>query len=106
MSDAQPATGSADPVTPLFQPLHYDDSSSLALTAAQVGVDANNHEAVENWLDEPIQTRRSVFETVRAYHVGVIRGEMYNLISQVEGVIKSLDDRLLQQQQDLFLADF
>ena len=102
MSDAQPATGSAEPATPLFQPLHYDDSSSLALTAAQVGVDPNNREALESWLDERIETRRSVFETVRAYHVGVIRGELYNLISQVEGVIKSLDDRLLQQQQDLF----
>ena len=99
MSDA--AAGSADPVTPLFQPLHYDDASSVALTAAQTGVDVNNKEALENWLDEPVGTRRAVLETVRAYHVGVIRGEMYNLIAQVEGVIKSLDDRLLQQQQDL-----
>ena len=90
MPETAPAapSSSTTPQTSLFQPLQYDSDAATQLTAAECGVNPNDPEKVKEWLATPIQTRKDVMDTIRGYHVGVIRGEMYNLVSQVENVIK------------------
>ena len=104
MPETAPAapSSSTTPQTSLFQPLQYDSDAATQLTAAECGVNPNDPEKVREWLATPIQTRQDVMDTIRGYHVGVIRGEMYNLVSQIGNVIKALDDRMLKQQEDLF----
>ena len=100
-AEASSATPPPAATTRLFQPVPFDDEASVALTAAESGVNANDPGAVQQWLDAPVTTRRDVFQTVRAYHTSVIRNEMYNLVTQVESVIRNLDDRIIRQQADL-----
>ena len=85
----------------LFQPVALGATAALSVTAAHAGVDVNDAQALQQWLDEPVGSRRQALDTVRHYHTGVIRTEMYNLITQAESVVKRLDDRLLRQQDNL-----
>ena len=94
------ATTPATPPT-LFQPVPLATEAAFQMTAAQAGVDINNSEQIRHWMQQPVTTRQEVLETMRNYHVGVIRPEIYHLISQVETVIASIDDRLIKTQDSL-----
>ena len=95
-SDPQ-ATTPATPPT-LFQPVPLATEAAFQMTAAQAGVDINSPEQMRTWMQQPVTTRQQVLETMRNYHVGVIHPEIYHLISQVETVIASIDDRLVRTQ--------
>ncbi|CAE7422961.1 Kidins220 [Symbiodinium sp. CCMP2592] len=85
----------------LFQPMPMQESTAYSLAAAQLGVDINDPAAVQSWLSGTVSTRAEVLQTVRAYHHGVIRPELFHYISQVENVVKTLDDRIAQNQEGL-----
>ena len=95
-----PATGSAQ-TQPLLQPFEVDQNTSIELTAIQQGVNIQDKAQMDQWLQAPITTRQQVLETVRAYHTGVIRTEMQQLVMQVESVVKGLNDRILRQRDHL-----
>ena len=98
-----PATGSAQ-TQPLLQPFEVDQNTSIELielTAIQQGVNIQDKAQMDQWLQAPITTRQQVLETVRAYHTGVIRTEMQQLVMQVESVVKGLNDRILRQHDHL-----
>ena len=100
--DAEPSRqATPQPATSLFQPIPVEGQAAFSMTAAQAGVDINDHTAVRNYMSEKVTTRQQVLETIRNYHVGVIRPEVYHLISQVELVIAGLDDRLVKTQDNL-----
>ena len=100
--DQPEASASATPqqdVGLLFQPINLDMNAALTVTAAHAGVDIDNPQALQPWLDEPVGSRRQV---LRHDHAEAIqRTETYHLITQVESVVKRLDDRLLRQQENL-----
>ena len=82
-------------------PFDVDQPTSYELTAIQAGVDARDPAQMQTWLQGPITTRQEVLETVRAYHTGVIRTEIQQMVTQVETVVKGLNDRLLRQHDHL-----
>ena len=71
----------------LFHATNLDTNTALTVTAAHAGIDVNNPQALQQWLDELVGSRRQALDSVRLYHTGVIRTEMYNLITQVEPVV-------------------
>ena len=85
----------------LIQPFDVDQPTSYELTAIQAGVDARDQAQMQAWLQGPITTRQEVLETVRAYHTGVIRTEIQQMVMQVETVVKGLNDRILRQHDHL-----
>ena len=85
----------------LIQPFDIDQPTSYDLTAMQAGVDARDPQQMETWLQGPTTTRQEMLEAVRAYHTGVIRTEMRQMVMQVETVVQSLNDRLLRQHDHL-----
>ena len=85
--------------TPLFQPIPVERDASFTMAAAQAGVDINSEADVQAYLATPLTTRAQVLDTIRQYHVGVIRPE--DLISQVEQVAAKLDDRILKTQDNM-----
>ena len=97
---AQPQPADAN-TTPLIQPLDIDAQAAVSLAAAQAGINSNDPAAITAWLGESITTRKQVMETIRAYHTGVIRSEISNIVLQVEGVVRQLDNRLLLQHDHL-----
>ncbi|CAE7238772.1 rnhA [Symbiodinium sp. CCMP2456] len=70
----------------LFQPFPVDEPTTYSLTA---------------WLSGTVNTRSDVLKTIRAYHHGVIRLELFHYITQVENVVKTLDDRIATNQENL-----
>ena len=85
----------------LFQPFPVDEETTYSLTAAQMGVNINNPAEVQAWLSGAVTTRGDVLKTIRAYHHGVLRPELLNYVAQVEGVVKTLDDRIAMNQENL-----
>eukprot|EP00439_Symbiodinium_sp_Y106_P027358 s3377_g3.t1 len=83
MEEPQPPLPSMG-ATPLFQPIPVERDASFTMAAAQVGVDINSDADLQAYLATPLTTRAQVLDTIRHYHVGVIRPEVFNLISQVE----------------------
>ena len=74
---------------------------SGAFKAAQAaGLTPTGSTAAQEYYKGQVATREDVFRIVGAYHVGVIRPELYNLVVQVESVVKNLGDRMLRLQQD------
>ncbi|OLP92479.1 hypothetical protein AK812_SmicGene25715 [Symbiodinium microadriaticum] len=100
MARPEPASGSNDALR-LFNPFNIDSAVATTLTAAEAGVDANDPQAVQAYLSGAVTTRKDVFDIVRNYHTGVIRSELYNLITQMECVVKNLDDRILRNTTEL-----
>ena len=95
------STPTQSPEQSLFQPVTVDADLAYSMTAAQSGVDINNPNKIQQWLQQPVPTRAEVLQTVRAYHIGVIRPELYNFVAQIEAVISALDDRVLRQNVNL-----
>ena len=100
MEEPQPPLPSMG-ATPLFQPIPVERDASFTMAAAQVGVDINSDADLQAYLATPLTTRAQVLDTIRHYHVGVIRPEVFNLISQVEQVVAKLDDRILKTQDSM-----
>ncbi|OLP96831.1 hypothetical protein AK812_SmicGene20888 [Symbiodinium microadriaticum] len=75
--------------------------AAYQVTTGQRDVDINDRTQMEQYMSTPLTTRAQVLETIRDYHVSVMRPEMYNLVTQMESVLASLDDRLLRQQDSL-----
>ena len=80
----------------LFQPMPMQEQTAYSLAAAQLGVDINDPAAVQAWHTGSVTTRADVLQTVRVYR----HGEKH-YISQVENVVKALDDRIAQNQEGL-----
>ena len=85
---------------PLLQGFEIEAAAAYELTAIQAGVDVQNQEQYQQWAQGPITTRQ-VLDTIRAYHTGVIRTEMRQLVFQIEGVVKKLNDAILRQHDNL-----
>ena len=86
----------------LFQPIVIQEEAAAALTAASAAeIDPQDAQAVKQYFSQAVASKEEVFQIVRGYHLGVIRPELYNLVVQVESVVKGLDDRLLRQQRDI-----
>ena len=85
----------------LFQPVPIASEAAYTMTAAQAGVDINDTGAVQTYMQGPVTTRRQVLDTIRDYHVAVIRPEVFHLVAQIEGVISQLDDRMLRMQDNM-----
>ncbi|OLQ08497.1 hypothetical protein AK812_SmicGene7976 [Symbiodinium microadriaticum] len=100
MAQPEPASGSNESLR-LFNPFNIDREVATTLTAAEAGVEANDPQAVQAYLGAAVTTRKDVFDIVRNYHTGVIRSELYNLITQMECVVKNLDDRILRNTTEL-----
>ena len=63
--------------------------------------DINDANAVQAWLSGTVTTCADVLKTIRAYHDGVIRPELFHYINQVEKVVATLDDRIAIHQENL-----
>ena len=85
----------------LFQPLPVPTEASFSITAAHAGLDINDGSALQAWLQAPVTTRQDVLQTLRNYHVAVIRPEVDHMIAQVENIIGKLDARMLRLQDDM-----
>ena len=85
----------------LFQPMPIETDVAYQMTAAQRGVDINDVGAMQAYMATPLLTRSEVLQTIRDYHIGVLRPEIFNLITQVENVIGKLDDKILKTQESL-----
>ena len=85
----------------LFQPLVHGSETAVQLTAAQMGIDMNDQQAVQQWLKTPVPDRQSVLETMQAYHGAVIRPELYQMVAQIEEAFKHLDDQIFQCSQEV-----
>ena len=105
--DAVVEEGVRDPPTErrtpssLFQPMPIETDIAYQMTAAQRGVDINDVGAMQAYMATPLPTRNEVLQTIRDYHLGVLRPEIFNLITQVENVIGKLDDKILKTQESL-----
>ena len=85
----------------LFQPVPVSEQVAFQMTAAQAGCDMNNAAEVQNYMDTPVQTRGDVLRTLREYHIGVLRPELYHFVTQMESVVAKIDDRLTHTQENL-----
>ena len=85
----------------LLLPFTIDDSTAVGLTASDLGVDINDHTAVQAWLGQPVQSKQQVYNLVRGYHRHVIRPEYYNLVVQLEQSLKGVEDEVFQTKQEL-----
>jgi len=95
------STASASDNPPLLNPMPIEEEAAYATTASHQGIDMNDKTAVQLWMEEPIRTRQEVLRTIRAYHVGVIRAELYNIVAQVEQAITRVHDQVLRLQGNL-----
>ena len=85
----------------LLLPFTIDDSTAVGLTASDLGMDINDHTAVQAWLGQPVQSNQQVYNLVRAYHRHVIRPEYYKLVVQLEQSVKGVEDEVFQTKQEL-----
>ena len=93
------ASSSAGPS--LLQPFSYQDEAAIQVTAGALGVDINNHNALEQWKASPVQSKEEVFQMMRAYHEKVVRPEYFSLICQVEASLKNLNDQIFKTKKEL-----
>ena len=95
--EMEPATASPG----LLQPFSLQDQAALATTLGAIGVNINQPQEIENWLDRAPATNREIFGLVRAYHEQVIRPEYYTLVCQLETGLKSISDNVFKMRQEL-----
>ena len=92
----------AEITTPsLLQPFSLQNDAALEVTVAALGINPQDHNAVKNWLDQPVKSNREMFATMRAYHEQVIRPECYALIVQLETGLKTLNSNIFQVRKEL-----
>ncbi|CAE7601817.1 unnamed protein product [Symbiodinium sp. CCMP2592] len=98
-----PAASSDEPA--LVAPTVMEAEVAMQTTTGHFGIDVNDHNAVSQFLQRPVQTAEDVLRLVHGYHLKVIRPETFGMILQVEAAIKSMNDRLFTTTQELkFLA--
>ena len=93
----QAASGSGN----LIQPLGVEKDAAYSITASQMGVNVQDPSSYSSWMQQRVSTRQEVLDTIRAYHTTVIRSEIQNVVLQVEGIIKQLDDKVLRTHDNL-----
>ena len=76
-------------------------NQGISHTSSELGVDINDHTAVQAWLGQPVSCNQQVYNLVRAYHRHVIRPEYYNLVVQLEQSSKGVEDEVFQAKQEL-----
>ena len=101
--DVPMQTGAQDPEQPpsLVQPFAFEEATAVGLTAAEFGVNINDHTAVNAWLLEPVQNKKQMMAMMSAYHRKVIRPEYYNLVLQLESALKTIDDKVFVAKREL-----
>ena len=103
-TDREEAARSADS-PPLVVPVTLQDHTAMQTVAAHMGVDINNQQAVEGFLQRQVGTARDVLQLVRGYHEAVVRPEMYGMVLQLEGALRHMNDQLFATRSELnFMA--
>ena len=90
-----------DPDPSLLQPFTLQDQAALEITAAEIGVNIQDHNAVQQWLAAPVQNNRAVFDMMRAYHTKVIRPEYFSLVAQLEAGLRTLNNNIFSVRKEL-----
>ena len=85
----------------LVVPWALQDHVAAQQTASHLGVDANNEQAMQEWLAQPVKTNKDVLTVLRSYHERVIRPEMYNLVLQLETALKTVSDQVFATRREL-----
>ena len=85
----------------LLQPFSYQTEAALSVTAGALGVDINDHNAIEAWKRQPVANNAEVFNMVRAYHEKVIRPEYFSLVCQLESSLKQVHDKIFYVKKSL-----
>ena len=81
------------------------DHIAYQSTAGILGYDFNDPQAVESFLDTKVATARDVMRIVRGYHQAVIRPEVYGMVVQLEGALRTINDKVFATQSELrFMA--
>ena len=73
----------------LVHPFTVDDGAATQITAGLMGVDINQPQRVEEWLQAPVTTTQDVMKILRCYHKNVIRPELHNMVLQVETALRT-----------------
>ena len=90
-----------EPDPSLLQPFTLQDQAALEVTAAEVGVNVQDHNAVQEWLAAPVQNNRAVFDMMRAYRTKVIRPEYFSLVAQLEAGLRALNNNIFSVRKEL-----
>ena len=85
----------------LIQPFTIQPDAALEVTLAAMGVDPQDHNAVQEWLTKPVQSNREMFDCMRAYHEQVIRPELYSMVVQLETGLKTLNNSIFQVRREV-----
>ena len=85
----------------LLSPVLLENHTAVATTAATLGIDINQQGRVEQWLEQPVASKKDVMAMITAFHKSVARPEMMGLVVQLESVMKTISDRLFTTQQEL-----
>ena len=82
-----------------------EDQVAFQATAGKLGYDFNSPQAVEQFLETKVNTARDVLKIMRGYHAAVIRPEVYGMVIQLEGALKTIQDSVFATQSELrFMA--
>ena len=85
----------------LVQPWLLEDASAAQVTAGTFGVQVQNPQEMEAWLNRPVSTTREVFSIVRNYHKAVIRPELYHMVLQLESALTKVHDDVFKTKEEL-----
>ena len=90
-----------EPAPTLLQPFSLQDEAALEVTAGALGVNIQDHNAVQQWLDAPVGTNRDMFRVLRTYHEKVVRPEYYSLAAQLEAGLRNLNANIFKIRQEV-----
>ena len=85
----------------LVQPWLLEDASAAQVTAGTFGVQVQNPQEMEAWLNRPVSTTREVFSIVRNYHKAVTRPELYHMVLQLESALTKVHDDVFKTKEEL-----
>ena len=103
-TDREEAARSSDN-PPLVVPVTLQDHTALQAVAGHMGVNINDPQHVEAWLQRPVANARDVLQLVRGYHEAVVRPEMYGMVIQLEGALRMMNDQIFATRSELnFMA--
>ena len=96
----QPTTTPHQDAT-LVIPWAMQDNLAAQATAAHLGIDINDPNAMQSWLDKPIRNNTDVLTVLRSYHDKVIHPEMYRMVVQLDTALKALGDGLFATSREV-----
>ncbi|CAE7444700.1 unnamed protein product [Symbiodinium sp. KB8] len=99
-TDREEAARSSDN-PPLVVPVTLQDHTALQAVAGDMGVNINDPQHVEAWLQRPVANARDVLQLVRGYHEAVVRPEMYGMVLQLEGALRLMNDEIFATRSEL-----